>query len=194
MDVPRAGLATASVTQAGADLADDLGFAGLSMGVVAERLGVKTPSLYKHVDGLADLAHRIAILAAHEVGDALQEATQGLAGPDALRAAARTFRGYVRTHPGRYAATLGARPLAPDDEYTRATGRVLASLAAVLRGYGISPADEIHAMRLLRSALHGFATLEVGDGFQMATDVEESFEWLVTFVDQGLRALTPVAP
>jgi AcrR family transcriptional regulator len=158
------------------------------MAVVAERLGVRTPSLYKHVDGLADLGHRIAVLAALEIGDALQEATQGLAGPDALRAAAHAFRDYVRTHPGRYTATLGVRPATPEDEYARASARVLASFAAVLRGYGIAPEGEIHALRLLRSALNGFVTLEVGDGFQMATDVEQSFEWLITFVDRGLRA------
>lgn len=185
--MPRAGLAAASVTEAGAELADELGFAQLSMGLVAERLGVRTPSLYKHVDGLADLGRRIAVLAALEVGDALQEATQGLAGPDALRAAAGAFRHYVRTHPGRYAATLGARPAAPEDEYARATARVLASLSAVLRGYDVAPGQEVHALRLLRSALHGFVTLEAGGGFQLATDVEESFEWLVAFVDRGLR-------
>lgn len=185
--MPRAGLDAAAVTLAGADLADELGFAQLGMGVVAERLGVRPPSLYKHVGSLGDLAQRIAVLAATELGDALREALQGLTGVEALRAAAQTFRGYVRDHPGRYAATVGARPSAPDDEYARATNRVLQSLAVVLRGYGVPPVDEIHALRMLRSALHGFATLESGGGFQLGTDVDESFAWLVDFVDRGLR-------
>ena len=66
--VPRAGLAPASVTEAGAALADEVGFDQLSMGLLAERLGVKTPSLYNHVDRLTDLVHRIAVLAAIELG------------------------------------------------------------------------------------------------------------------------------
>ncbi len=111
---------------------------------------------------LADLAQRIAALAATELGDTLRDALQGLSGPDALRAAAQAFRGFVRNHPGRYAATLGARPTSPDDEYARATARVLESLAVVLRGYGVPAADEVHALRMLRSALHGFSTLESG--------------------------------
>ncbi|WP_432564892.1 TetR/AcrR family transcriptional regulator [Kineococcus sp. SYSU DK003] len=186
--MPRAGLAPAAVTEAGAALADERGFDQLSMGVLAERLGVRPPSLYKHVDGLADLSHRIAVLAADQLADTLRGATQGLAGGDALVAAARAVRQFVREHPGRYAATLGARPTGPDDAYAAATGRVLESLAAVLRGYGIDPGQEVHALRMLRSSLHGFATLEVGGGFQMATDVEESFGWMVGFVDRGLRA------
>ena len=185
--MPRAGLDAAAFTRAGADLADELGFDRLGMGAVAERLGVRPPSLYKHVGSLGDLNHRIAVLAATELGDTLRDAVQGLSGPDALRAAAQAFRGYVREHPGRYAATLGARPTAAGDDYARSTDRVLRSLAAVLRAYGIRPADEVHALRMLRSALHGFATLEAGGGFQLGTDVDASFTWLVEFVDRGLR-------
>ena len=49
----RAGLARTSVTEAGATLADEIGFDQLSLGMVAERLGVKSPSLYNHIDSLA---------------------------------------------------------------------------------------------------------------------------------------------
>ena len=61
--MPRAGLDRTTVTAAAADLADEVGFTGLGMGLLAERLGVKTPSLYKHVTSQADLTHRIAVLA-----------------------------------------------------------------------------------------------------------------------------------
>ena len=58
--MPRAGLGTDTVVAAGADLADEIGFAGLSMGQLAERVGVRTPSLYKHVASQDDLNRRIA--------------------------------------------------------------------------------------------------------------------------------------
>ena len=188
--MPRAGLAPASVTEAGAMLVDEIGFAQLSMGLVAERLGVKTPSLYKHVTSQADLAHRIAILAATELGDAIRDATQGRAGGDALAAAAHAMRTYVREHPGRYEAVNSARPEGPDDPFIRASDRALGSLSAVLRGYHLDPAQEIHALRMLRSMLHGFSTLEVAGGFQIDTDIDDSFTWMITFIDQGLQATT----
>lgn len=185
--MPRAGLSPTTVTQAAASLADEVGFAQLSMGLLAERLGVRTPSLYKHVDNLADLVHRVAVLAAGELADALRDATQGRAGSDALAAAAQTYRAYVMTHPGRYAAGNAVLSRGPDDPLTAAAGRMLGSFSAALRGYGLPPDQEIHALRTLRSALHGFAVLEVEGSFRFDTDVDASFTWLVDTLDQGLR-------
>ena len=188
--MPRAGLTPAAVTAAGAALADEIGFASLSMGLLAERLGVKTPALYKHVDSLADLAHRIAILAWTEFGDAIRDATQGRAGRDALTAGAQAMRTYVKEHPGRYAAADAAQPAGPDDPLIAATARVMASGAAMLRGYQLDPSQEIHALRMLRSTIHGFTTLEVSGGFQIDADIDDSFTWTVNFIDHGLQAST----
>jgi AcrR family transcriptional regulator len=186
--VPRAGLSPASVAAAGAALADEVGFDQLSMGLLAERLGVKTPSLYKHVTSQADLAHRIAVLAVTELSDAIRDAIGGRAGRDALLAGAQAMRSYVREHPGRYAAGNAARSTGPDDPLLAAAGRLLASWAAMLRGYRLDPGQEIHALRMLRSMLHGFATLEAADGFQIDTDVDDSFTWVINFIDHGLQA------
>jgi len=189
--MPRAGLVPATVTGAAADLADEVGLAQLSISAVAERLGVRSPSLYKHVDGLADLVHRVAVLGAVDLGDALQEAMQGRAGADALAAAAQTVRTFVKAHPGRYAATVGATPAGPDDPLALAMARTLDSFAAVLHGYTIPPDQRVHAVRMLRSVLHGFVTLETANGFQMDTDVDGSFAWVIAFIDRGLRAAGP---
>ena len=122
--MPRAGLTAAAVTEAGAALADEVGFEQLSMGLLAERLGVKTPSLYKHVTSQADLAHRIAVLAMTECADAIRDAIQGRAGSDALFAGAQAMRTFVKEHPGRYAAANAARPTGPDDPLIPASNRV----------------------------------------------------------------------
>ncbi|WP_020646444.1 TetR/AcrR family transcriptional regulator [Amycolatopsis balhimycina] len=177
------------VTEAGAAVADEVGFAQLSIGLVAERLGVRTPSLYKHVASQADLVHRIAVQAANELADAIRDATQGRAGGDAFTAGAQAMRMYVRKHPGRYAAGNAARPTGPDDPLIAALDRVLASWAAMVRGYGIDPGQKIHVLRMVRTMLHGFATLEVANGFRIDADVEDSFAWMVDFIDHGLRSL-----
>ncbi|MFD3736027.1 TetR/AcrR family transcriptional regulator [Streptomyces sp. NPDC058632] len=174
---------------AGAALADEVGLAHLTMGLLAERLGVRTPSLYKHVGGQEDLNRRIAALAYVEAADAVGDAIRGYAGRDALAAAAHAFRVFVLEHPGRYAATIGVEPSGPDDPVATAGRRLLDAFTAVLRGYEIEEADVNHALRLLRSLYHGFATLQVANGFQWSTDIDESFEWLITFTDRGLRAL-----
>jgi AcrR family transcriptional regulator len=186
--VARSGLAPASVTEAGAVLADEIGFYQLSMGPLAERLGVRTPSLYKHVDSLADLARRIAVLATTELGDAIRDATQGRSDSDALAAAARTLWRYAREHPGRYTAANSARPTGPNDPLVAARGRLLDSFAAVLLGYRLDPGQQIHALRTVRSLIHGFVALEMAHEFQIDTDVEDSFGWIINFIDHGLKA------
>lgn len=191
--MPRAGLTTAAVVAAGAALADEVGFHGLTMGLLAERLGVRTPSLYKHVESVADLQRRIAGLVMTELGDAVGAAVEGLAGRDALSAFATATRRYVMAHPGGYTATVGAEVSGDDDDpVDAASRRLVGSLAAVLRGYGIADGDLDHALRAVRSILHGFAILQAGNGFQWTADPDVSFQWMVGFVDRGLRVSVPV--
>jgi len=187
MRVPRAGLTGEDVVTCAAGLADEMGYASVTMGVLADRLGVRPPSLYKHVGGLADLQHRIATLAMTELGEVIRDAVQGQAGLDALTALLRAVRSYVTAHAGRYLATIGAEVHRPDDPLVMAGTRLLNSIAAVLRGYGIGDDEMVHAIRAIRVTMHGFATLEASGGFQWDADPDQSFEWLIRFVDRGLR-------
>ncbi|MEU4411074.1 TetR-like C-terminal domain-containing protein [Streptosporangium sp. NPDC023963] len=186
--MPRAGLNAATIAAAGAALADEIGFTELTMGRLAERVGVRTPSLYKHIAGQAELNRQIAALTLTEAADTLGTATQGRAGRDALTAAARAMRDFVLAHPSRYAATIGITPTGPDDPIAVAERRGLGPFEAVLRGYDIAPQEIPHALRALRSVFHGFATLQAANGFQLPADIDESFEWLIDFVDRGLRS------
>lgn len=185
--MPRAGVTPADVVTAGAEIADELGFHNLTLGLVAGRLGVRSPSLYKHVGGLADLQHRIATLAMSELSEISRDAVAGLAGTDALGALAQAIRGYVAAHPGRYAATVGAGLTGPGDPLLAASTRVIDVIAAVLRGYGISDDQMTHAIRAVRCTLHGYAVLQSGSAFQWNDDAEESFGRIITFMDRGLR-------
>lgn len=44
---------------------------------------------------------------------------------------------------------------------------------------------------MLRSVLHGFSSLEAIGSFQINTDVDDSFAWMLGFIDQGLKARWP---
>ena len=91
--MPRAGLTGDDVVASAAGLADEIGFQGVTMGLLADRLGVRAPSLYKHVGGLADVQHRLAALALTELGEVIRDAMQGRAGRDALAALLTAVRG-----------------------------------------------------------------------------------------------------
>jgi AcrR family transcriptional regulator len=185
--VPRVGLTGEEVVASAAGLADEIGYPGVTMGVLADRLGVRTPSLYKHVGGLADVQHRLATLTMNEFGEVIRDAVQGKAGLDALAALLTAARAYVTAHPGRYMATIGAEFRGPDDPLLVAGTRVINSIAAVLRGYGVAEPEMNHAIRAIRSTMHGFAMLEASGGFQWDADPDQSFEWMIGFIDRGLR-------
>src|SRR5260370_41346866 len=127
MLVPRAGLPSDDVVPAAAGLIDEIGYPDLTMGLLAQRLGVRAPSLYKHVDGLTDLQHRIATLAMTELGEAVRDAMQGRSGLDALSAFFSAARAYVSAHPGRYTATIGAEFTGPGDPLLAARTRLISS-------------------------------------------------------------------
>jgi AcrR family transcriptional regulator len=181
----RPGLDADRVVNAAAELADAEGLSALTLAALAQRLGVRAPSLYAHVDGLDDLRRRVASKGARELADALQAAAAGRAGRDALDAFASTYRAYAREHPGTYAALQRAPDLAPDE----ATARLVHVVLAVLRGYGLERENAIHGARVVRSALHGFVALEAAEGFGIPLDLDVSFTRLVAVIDRGLTAV-----
>jgi AcrR family transcriptional regulator len=179
--MPRSGLDPDAVVSAAADLADAEGLEALTLAKVASSLGVRSPSLYAHVDGLPDLRRRMAARGARELADALQAVAAGRAGEDALRAVADVYRSYAREHPGLYQVIQRA----PDGDATEAQ-RVIDVILAVLRGYGLEGDDALHAVRAVRSALHGFVMLEQGGGFGLPIAIDDSFDRLVAALHRGL--------
>jgi AcrR family transcriptional regulator len=182
----RAGLDRAAVIQAAADLADREGWERLTLATLAERLGIRTPSLYNHVAGLEGLRRDLAVLGCRELGARLARATIGKARDEAVMALAQAYRVFAHEHPGLYAA-LSRAPAPNDQEAVAAAGAVVEIVVAVLAAYGLQGDDAIHATRALRSALHGFAALESIGGFGIPLDLDESFRRLVYIFLQGLR-------
>jgi AcrR family transcriptional regulator len=182
----RAGLDTEIVVSAAAELADADGLALLTLARLARRLGVRSPSLYGHVNGLDDLRGRLAVLGLERLHDVLAQAAAGRAGVDALRATAEAYRDFALAHPGLYAAAQGVG--AGDRSATAAGARVVDVMRAVMRGYRLEDEDAVHAVRAFRAAVHGFVTIQRDGGFGMATSVSESFDRMITIIDRGLMS------
>jgi AcrR family transcriptional regulator len=186
--VARTRLAPAAVVAAGAALADEVGYDHLTMGLLAQRVGVRAPSLYKHIGSLDALQRGIANQARGELGEALTRAAVGRAGPDAVRAYAGAWRLWAFEHPGCYAATVRAPTADADDGEHRSADDSLRSMYDVLAGFGLNRLWATNAARMLRSALHGFVILENSGGFGLRRDLDRSFNFLLDTVISGLLA------
>jgi AcrR family transcriptional regulator len=188
--VSRRGLDRARVVAAAGDLADAQGLGAVTIARVAAGLGIRGPSVYNHVDGLPGLLRGIAAEALEELAARLRDAAVGRGGADALLAAAHAYRGFAREHPGRYAA-LQRAPARGDEATVVAAGAVVAVLRGILRAWALEGDEAVHAVRGLRSALHGFVDLERAGGFALDVDLDESFERLVRGFAAGLGPTTP---
>jgi AcrR family transcriptional regulator len=184
--MPRAGLTPDLVVERAALLADEVGPDRLTLAALAAGLGVALPSLYKHVDGLADLRRRIAIRATEELAGRLTDAVAGRSGLDALAALATAYRTYAHERPGAYALSQPA-PGGEDDRHRAAADRATSAVFAALRGYGLEGDDAVDATRALRAALHGFVLLEDGGGFALARPPQASFDRMIAGFDAALR-------
>lgn len=190
--MPRAGLSRQRVVEAAGDLADQLGYDRLTLAAVAQHFGVAVPSLYKHIAGLDQLQAEVAAEAITELGKRLAAAIAGETG-QGLRALAHAYRQYAHGHPGRYAATVrAADPSNP--AAVAASEAVLSTVLSVLEGYGIKGDDAIDTTRAIRSALHGFVTLEAASGFGLPRDIDRSFDRLVTMLESALVRPVTASP
>jgi AcrR family transcriptional regulator len=188
----RVGIDREAVVRAAAKIADDEGWDALTLARVAGKLRVRSPSLYNHIGGLETLRRELKLLVMRELNTALTRATVGKSRDDAVRALAAAYRAFVKRHPGTYAATMVAAPK-NDPAVEAAAGHIVETLLSVLSGYGLDRREGIHAIRAMRSAVHGFAALEIAGGFGIPLDVDKSFDWLVLSLLKGLSSSALIA-
>ena len=186
---PRANLTKQTVVHAAADLINAEGLEALSLGRLAKELGVRTPSLYNHIDGLPGLMRDLSILNARNLANHLSEAAIGQSGTELVMAMMQTYRSYIKENTGLYLSTL--RTSGTQDEVNSILEQEEARSVKVgltaMASFDLEGETAVHALRGLRSLVHGFATLEISGGFGMPVDLEESFARLVELYIAGLK-------
>src|SRR5882757_5039907 len=100
--MPRMGLTPDKVVASAINLADKQGLDSVSLSMLADTLGVRVPSLYKHIDGLDDLHRRVAADGLSALAAVLERAADGRQGRDALVSTAQAYRRFARSHRGQY--------------------------------------------------------------------------------------------
>ena len=81
-----------------------------------------------------------------------------------------------------------------DKDLQAAEERVVQVAMTVMASLGLSGEDGLHAVRGLRSLVHGFATLEISGGFGLPLDLDESFQRLIAVFLAGLKTQAETQP
>lgn len=185
---PRIGLDLPAVLQAAAEIADKDGIEAVTLASLAKKLKIRPPSLYNHVDGLPGLRKKLAIYGLEQLNSSMTLAVIGRSGDDAVRAMGEAYVTFVRTHQGLYEATLFA--LDPQDpDMQRAGSESVELVLRVLSAYGLEDEAALHAVRGLRSILHGFASLEQRGGFGLPLDHDQSLRLLIDSFLAGMHTI-----
>jgi AcrR family transcriptional regulator len=185
---PKVALDLETVIEAAADIANQFGVQEVTLASLAKKLNIRPPSLYNHVDGLAGLRKELAIYGLNQLYADLSAMADGLTGEKAIIELSKTYIHFARKHPGVYEATLMA-PDPKDPDVQASGGKIVDLTIQVLRDYDLEGDSALHAVRGLRSILHGFSSLEQKGGFELVLDLDISLRLILKAFIAGIGEL-----
>ena len=153
------------------------GSEALSMRRIAEELGIRAPSLYKHLPGKEALEAAIIAEGFEELAERFEREVEGA--DDPLEGFARTYRECARARPHLY-RLMTERPLPRDRLPEGLEARAARPVVDAIGG------DEATG-RALWAFAHGTTILELNDRFPPGADLDAA--WRV-----GVEAFRAVAP
>ena len=118
------------------------------------------------------------LVAPRAVGLAGAVSAGDLSRDDAVLEVALAYRQFAHEHPELYKAFIRSASM-KTTEHEAGYALSMQTLKKVLRAYRYPEVELIHLSRGLRSALHGFVSLEAAGFFQGDADVNESFTRMV---------------
>lgn len=167
-------LSRESIVQAAREMIEAEGMERLSINVLAEKLGVKTPSLYRYVGDKTGLLRAVNEDTVAGLLAALGEALNGPGTAEArLLAVALAYRQYAHEHAIAYglAFTNTIPELRPDEAEQERGALPLQALMAQVSG----DPDSLPALRGMQALIHGFVMLELAQQFRRGGDLEAAF-------------------
>ncbi|MGR2753802.1 TetR/AcrR family transcriptional regulator [Agromyces arachidis] len=160
---------------------------GLTMQAVAAELGVRAPSLYKHLRDRDALVRLVAEDVAVGLGERMDRVLAAEADPvRAVRAIAASARAYAHEHPHGYGLVFGPLP-----DAARAGGAALEQAsAAILEAARRLSGDgrALESARTITAWMHGFVSMELAGAFRLGGSIDDAWEFGLDHLLRGLAA------
>ncbi|MFX3632117.1 MAG: WHG domain-containing protein [Candidatus Pristimantibacillus sp.] len=184
---PRIGLDLHTILQSAAEIADEKGLNEVTLASLSQKLGIRSPSLYNHVDGLSGLKLKLAFHGLKNLYEKLMRAAVGRSGDEAVLSVGRAYIEFARLHPGLYEATLSSQHGSEDADLNMVSEEIVQLMIDIMQAYNVEKDIAIHMVRGLRSILHGFASLERVGGFGLPVNLDDSVEMVLRTYLSGFR-------
>lgn len=162
------------IVAAARDLVEQEGRAALSMRHLADRLGIRAPSIYKHLPDKQALENALISSAFDDQADHFEAALAD--SDDLLDALAAAYRDYARRHPELY-RLMTERPLDREHLTAGAEQRAARPIVQALGG-------DVDLARAAWAFAHGMTILELNERFPPDADLDAAWK-------RGLDAFRP---
>ncbi len=165
------------------------GVSGVTMQQVGDAVGVRAPSLYKHVPSRSALIRLVAEDLVADIAQRLEDAARtGDPGQD-LRALATTLRAFALDDPRAFDLLFTPLPAdaSPDTSTFAAAVDPVLRVATELAG----PDHALDAARTVTAWAFGFLRMELSGDFQLGGDVSRAFEFGLEALITGLEHRGP---
>jgi AcrR family transcriptional regulator len=173
MSPARARTSGASIVAAARALLEEGGLDAVTMQAVAGKVGVRAPSLYKHVNGRSALIGAIAQDVFAELDGALLPALQTDDPAEAVRIACSSYRSFARRSPGAYQLLFSR--LLPEARPTAESNAAGAAGVLLIAERLVGPGRALGTARLFTAFIHGFVSMELAGAFRLGGDVDRAF-------------------
>ncbi|MCH3915959.1 MAG: WHG domain-containing protein [Spirochaetia bacterium] len=151
----------AAVIQVASEIADKDGLKGVSLKNVAEKLHIRTPSLYNHIQGLDDLLRQVAHTGMKTMNERMAKAAIGTAGDAAIQSVGVAYLQFMIEHPGVY-ETIQWATWNGDKETAQIFDTYTSLLTTLILSCGFTKQNIEEILHLLMGVLHGYTTLRLG--------------------------------
>jgi AcrR family transcriptional regulator len=172
------------------------GLAGLTMQAVASHVGVRAPSLYKHVGDRDDLIRLVSEATVADLGNRMAAiGSSGSGSTDTgsndtssanIAELAREFRRFAHEMPAGYHLVFAPGPHAacPSAESLATAVAPLLAAATALAG----PGHALDAARTLTAWANGFLSMELSGSFNLGGDVNHAWEYGLASIIAAISA------
>lgn len=163
----------AEIVAAARDLTEEAGASSVTMQKVADRVGVRAPSLYKRIRDRSALIEAVAVATLDELVARLEASDRSL---EALAHAYRTF-----AHERPEGFRLLFTSVVPQRDLDRSGEVIVESMAGI-----VGDLRALDAARLVTAWATGFVQMELAHAFRLGGDVEAAFEFGIAALRRGL--------
>lgn len=169
------------IVRSGVAILDAQGVEGVTMARVAQSVGVRAPSLYKHVRDRSALLEAVAADVITHLVELLEE-TEGT-----VEAIARAYRAFAVARPHAFRLLVG--PAAPEDALARAAAPILEAAR-----WRVPPDKVLDAARFATAWVTGFIQMELAGAFRLGGDIDAAFDFGVARVGAALDSAGSAGP